>query len=112
MELAIPFIALSGLYIINRQQEKRQGLQRKITQENFSGKLPNLLPIDDNYPKLNTLNENNPPLHENLNYYETPNPATDTYLNQSLYEKKENVGIHVGKNINNVYIWYNIFKGG
>ena len=36
MELAIPFIALSGLYIINRQQEKREGLKRRITTENFS----------------------------------------------------------------------------
>ena len=104
MELAIPFIALSGLYIINRQQEKREGLKRRITTENFSNQeLPNVSPIASNYPKLNTTNSNNPPLENNLNYYDTPNPATDTYLNQSLYEKKENMGINVGMNIKDVY---------
>ena len=92
MELAIPFIALSGLYIINRQQEKREGLKRSIITENFSNQtLPNVSPIAPNYPRLNTANSNNPPLENNLNYYDTPNPATDTYLNQSLYEKKENI---------------------
>jgi hypothetical protein len=104
MELAIPFIALSGLYIINRQQEKREGLKRKITTENFSNQsLPNVSPIAPNYPKLNTSNSNNPPLENNLNYYDTPNPATDLYLNQSLYEKKENMGINVGMAIKDVY---------
>lgn len=104
MELAIPFIALSGLYIINRQQEKREGLKRKITTENFLNQsLPNVSPIAPNYPKLNTSNSNNPPLENNLNYYDTPNPATDLYLNQSLYEKKENMGINVGMAIKDVY---------
>jgi hypothetical protein len=83
MELAIPFIALSGLYIINKQQEKRDGLKRKITTENFSDQsLYNVAPIAPNYPKLNTANYNNPPLENNLNYYDTPNPATETYLNK------------------------------
>lgn len=104
MELAIPFIALSGLYIVNRQQEKREGLKRKITKENFSNQeLPNVSPIASNYPKLNTSNTNNPALENNLNYYDTPNPATDKYLNQTLYEKKENMGINVGMNIKDVY---------
>lgn len=104
MELAIPFIALSGLYIINRQQERREGLKRKITTENFSNNtLPNVSPIPPNYPSLNTSNINNGPLENNLNYYDTPNPATDNYLNQSLYEKKENMGMNVGMNIQNVY---------
>ena len=104
MELAIPFIALSGLYIINRQQERREGLKRKITTENFSNNaLPNVSPIPPNYPTLNTSNINNGPLENDLNYYDTPNPATDTYLNQSLYEKKENMGMNVGMNIPNVY---------
>lgn len=104
MELAIPFIALSGLYIINRQQEKQEGLKRKIITENFSNEqLPNVSPISPNYPKLNTSNSNNPPLENNLNYYDTPNPATDTYLNQALYEKKENMGVKVGMDIKDVY---------
>ena len=106
MELAIPFIALSGLYIINRQQERRDVLKRKISTESFTNNntsLPNVSPIPPNYPQLNTSNTNNPPLENNLNYYDTPNPATNTYLNQSLYEKKENMGINVGTNINDVY---------
>ena len=87
MELAIPFIALSGLYIINRQQERRDVLKRKISTESFTNNntsLPNVSPIPPNYPQLNTSNTNNPPLENNLNYYDTPNPATNTYLNQSL----------------------------
>ena len=105
MELVIPFIALSGLYIVNRQQQKREGLKQKIAKENFSNmtSLPNVSPIAPNYPTLNTSNLNNAPLENNLNYYETPNPATDTYLNQALYEKKQNMGIHVGQQINNIY---------
>jgi hypothetical protein len=104
MELAIPFIALSGLYIINRQQEKRDGLKRKITRENFSNQsLPNVSPIPPNYPKLNTSNTNNPALEINLNHYDLPNPATEAYLNQSLYEKKENIGMNVGMDIKDVY---------
>ena len=109
MELVIPFIALSGLYIVSRNQEKREGLKRRIARETFSNlsstqqSLPNVSPIPPNYPTLNNSNLNNAPLENNLNYYDTPNPATDTYLNQSLYEKKENMGIHVGQQINNIY---------
>jgi hypothetical protein len=105
MELAIPFIALSGLYIINRQHERREVLKRKISTESFTNNssLPNVSPIAPNYPQLNTSNTDNPDLENNLNYYDTPNPATNTYLNQSLYEKKENMGINVGTNIKDVY---------
>jgi hypothetical protein len=104
MELAIPFIALSGLYIINKQQEKREGLKREIIRENFSDQsLHNVSPIVSNYPRLNLSDSNNPPLEDNLNYYNTHNPATETYLNQSLYEKKNNVGISVDSNIEDIY---------
>jgi len=112
MEIAIPMIALGGMYVIANQppsnsssaQKSRleKGLKR-IQQEEFTNMgerrvLPNTNTPPQNYPVTN-LNQ----LVDTVQNYANPNAATDKYFDQNYYERKENAGKKVGNNIQEIY---------
>jgi hypothetical protein len=86
MELAIPLIALGGMYVISNQSK-----------ESFSN-LPNTNLPPRNYPITNTKD-----LLDTTNKYSSPNKATSTYVNQNEYEMRERNGQHVSNNIQPIY---------
>ena len=110
MELAIPFIALGGMYVISNQTSKTCDPQPKkntpssTKRENFGtmGKKTNYLPNTDippqNFPVSN-INQ----LVDTTQNYPNPNVATDKYFNQNLYENKVNQGQTVGQNPQHIY---------
>lgn len=82
MEIAIPLLALGGMYVISNKKSSDEKPE-KITQENFlsMGRKPNYLPNvkipPENYPVMNTKDES-------VREYPNPNVATDKYFNQSM----------------------------
>ena len=113
MELAIPLIALGGLYVVSNQGPSReynkpnqnQTQTRKMNyQENFTnmGATQNFLPNTDippqNYPVSN-INQ----LVDTVQEYHNPNVATDKYFNQNAYEQKVRNNQTVGSNIQEIY---------
>ena len=83
MELAIPLIALGGMYVISNQNNTNN-IQDKVTKEKFTnmGRQQNYLPNTNtppqNYPVTN-LNQAN----DTVQQYPNPNQATDKYFNQT-----------------------------
>jgi len=111
MELAIPLIALGGMYVIsNKNNDTTKNIynesytNKKAKQENFDnmGKKPNYLPntniAPQNYPIMN-----NPELIDTVQEYPNPNAATDKYFDQNKYEQRERSGKPVGDIIQQVY---------
>jgi hypothetical protein len=113
MEIAIPFIALAGAYVISNQQNnsnsvknQKKNLERglKIIQkEEFTNmgnrnQLTNTDIPPQNFPITN-LNE----LKDTVQNYQNPNTATDKYFDQNLYEKSEVSGKKVSNNIQEIY---------
>lgn len=106
MEIAIPLIALGGIYVASNQKKEPfvKSKKRETTQENYTnmGKPTNYLPNTDiapqNYP---VPNENQ--LVSTVQRYSNPNVATDKYFDQNLYEKNQNDGVRVGNNIQEIY---------
>ena len=118
MEIAVPLIALGGMYIISNQKNEecsKKEIQKKYEQENFvnMGIRTNLATrqseLHGNYlPNMNTPPQNYPvsnfnQLTDTVEKYPNPNTATDKYFNQNLYEQKERQGIEVGKNPQEIY---------
>lgn len=101
MELALPFIALSGLYVISNQNndksEKKTKTLKKMQPENFTnmGKPSNYIPNTD-IPPQNYPVTNNKQLSDTVGLYPNPNTSTDKYFDQNYYEKQENAGVKVG----------------
>jgi hypothetical protein len=82
MEIAVPLIALGGLYVASNQENKKEGYESM-------GKPVNTLPNNDpppiNYPKLSAVSNNTP------NKYRDPNTVTDRYFNNnSTYKEYRN----------------------
>jgi hypothetical protein len=123
MEIAIPFIALAGAYVISNQsptnsstgQKKRleRGLQRIQTdnegKEGFTGyspqnptNNPTVLP-NTNIPPQNYPVSNTKQLVDTVQNYANPNAATDKYFDQNLYSNQEIRGMQVGNQIQEVY---------
>jgi len=112
MEIAIPMIALGGMYVIANQPPSNSSSAQKsrlerglktIQQENFTNMgerkgLPNTNIPPQNYPVTN-YNE----LVDTVQNYENPNAATDKYFDQNYYERKENAGKKVGNDIQDIY---------
>lgn len=116
MEIAIPLVALGGMYVISNQNKKegltkkslmkenfnnmgiRTNLQEKTPESKFSNYLPNTNIPPQNYPIMN-----NKELIDNVQEYPNPNVATDKYFNQNVYEEKERAGVNVGNNIQQIY---------
>lgn len=80
MELAVPLLALGGLYVASNQDKKKEGYENM-------GKKQNSLPNNDlpsiNYPVKSTTN-NSP------NRYNNPNTITDKYFKPSIYQEYKN----------------------
>jgi hypothetical protein len=111
MELAIPLVALGGMYIISNQNKHsikpketfnnmgiRTNLQQKTSETPLSNYLPNTNIPPQNYPIMN-----NKELIDNVQEYPNPNTATDKYFNQNVYEQKERAGVPIGSNIQQFY---------
>ena len=93
MELAIPLLALGGMYVISNQSKPSNNSYKfkddskpGNLRENYTnmGKQSNYLPNTNippqNYPVSNT-NELNDTVHKYVN----PNVATDKYFNKNIY---------------------------
>lgn len=122
MEIAIPFIALAGAYVIsnqtstpnNSERSQRNRLERGLkrietdaplsegyTNMGYKATLPNTNIPPQNYPVSN-LDE----LTDTVQKYSNPNTATDKYFNQNYFENKQNAGganTNVGNNIQEIY---------
>jgi len=125
MELAIPLIALGGMYIVSNQPTNHSSNKPKKNvhfnlqnesnlennTENFTnmGIRTNLGVKTDNYlPNVNIPPENFPvtkinQLVDTIQEYPNPNVATDKYFDQNLYEKKVRDGQRVGNNPQQIY---------
>jgi hypothetical protein len=117
MEIAVPLIALGGMYVISNQKNEDCTKKeiRKSTQEKFvnmgirtnlatkqseihGNYLPNTNIPPQNYPVSN-INQ----LVDTVENYPNPNTATDKYFNQNLYQEKERQGKAVGQNPQQIY---------
>jgi len=103
MELAIPLIALGGMYIVSNQPSKNCN-DKNIKTENFTnmGKKVNQLP-NTNIPPQNYPVSNINQLTDTVQEYPNPNTATDKYFDQNLYEQKVRHHEQVGQNPQQVY---------
>jgi len=114
MEIAIPLIALGGMYVISNQKNENC-IDKEINKnrgENFTNMgirsnlgvrrsetyLPNMNIPPQNYPVSN-INQ----LVDTVQEYPNPNVATDKYFNQNLYEKKVRNHEQVDRNIQDIY---------
>jgi hypothetical protein len=117
MELAIPLIALGGMYVVSNQKPSQNcksenqrrpaenftnmGIVSNLatkTSEMFGNYLPNTNIPPQNYPVTN-INQ----LVDTVQEYQNPNAATDKYFNQNAYEKKVRNHDKVGQNPQQVY---------
>ena len=116
MELAIPLIALGGMYIVSNQQPSKSCQpENKKRGENFTnmGIVSNLAtktsPLFGNYlPNTNIPPQNFPitninQLVDTVQEYPNPNTATDKYFDQNLYENQVRKNEKVSKNPQQVY---------
>ena len=116
MEIAVPLLALGGMYVIsNQKNENNRKKEMRTSQENFAnmGMRTNLATSQNeqygNYlpntkiPPQNFPVENINQTVDTVNKYSNPNTATDKYFNQNLYEQKERQGSSIGKNPQNIY---------
>jgi len=113
MEIAIPLIALGGMYIVSNQSnencsknEIRQSRREKFTnmgiRSNLGVKTDNYLP-NTNIPPQNYPVSNISQLVDTVQKYPNPNVATDKYFNQDLYQKNVRNNVQVGQNPKDVY---------
>jgi hypothetical protein len=105
MELAIPLVALGGMYLISNQskvvkkdRENFNNMGIRTNLQTATNHLPNTQEPPQNYPIMN-----NKELIDTVQEYPNPNTATDKYFNQNVYEQKERDGKSIGNNIQNVY---------
>ena len=117
MELAIPLVALGGMYVISNQTQNKEGLTKKSNtketfnnmgirtnlqashiESRFNNYLPNTNVPPQNYPIMN-----NKELVDTVQEYPNPNAATDKYFNQNVYEQKQRAGMPVSNNIQQVF---------
>ena len=116
MELAIPLVALGGMYIINQNTNKEgltkksnmkdgfnnmgivTNLQEKTPESRFRNYLPNTNTPPQNYPIMN-----NKELIDTVQEYPNPNAATDKYFNQNAYQQRERANKSVDSNIQQIY---------
>ena len=117
MEIAVPLIALGGMYIISNQKNEDCTKKeiRKLSQENFvnmgtrtnlattqSERFGNYLPNTNNPPQNYPVSNINQ-LVDTVQNYPNPNAATDKYFNQNLYQQKERKGVAVGQNPQQIF---------
>jgi hypothetical protein len=117
MEIAIPLIALGGMYVVSNQSNQNcskkeikqsrkenytnMGIRSNLgvkTSELHGNYLPNTEIIPQNFPVSN-INQ----LVDTIQEYPNPNAATDKYFNQNLYQQKTRNNVAVSSNIQDVY---------
>ena len=99
MELAVPFIALSSMYVISNQNKKKEdGSESFVNMGKPVNYLPNINEPIENYPVLNKSEVNNLG-----NSYPSNVQSTNDYLNQNEYYKKEKEGVKVGTNVQQIH---------
>jgi len=115
MEIAIPLLALGGMYVVSNQTNedcsKKEMRQSQSQREKFTnmGIRSNLGVKTDNYlPNTNIPPQNYPvtninQLVDTVQEYPNPNVATDKYFNQNLYEENVRNHVSVNKNPQEVY---------
>ena len=108
MELAIPLIALGGMYIVSNQTPSKscdtEKGKRKMNQENFTsmGANRNYLP-NTNIPPQNFPVSNINQLVDTVQEYQNPNAATDKYFDQNAYQQRVRNNAPVGQNPQQIY---------
>lgn len=110
MELALPIVALGGLFIVSNQDNKEENAKKtikkkeKVQTDTFTtmGKPTNYIPNTD-IPPSNYPITNNKELAHTTDMYPNPNTSTDKYFNQTYYQNQENKGVKVGNNIQQIY---------
>ena len=109
MELAIPLIALGGMYIVSNQTPSKScnsenGKTQKNNQENFTsmGAQHNYLP-NTNIPPQNFPVSNINQLVDTVQEYQNPNAATDKYFDQNAYQQRVRNNAPVGQNPQQIY---------
>ena len=113
MEIAIPLLALGGMYVVSNQsnEDSTKKQMRQTRKENFTnmGIRSNLGVRTDNYlPNTNIPPQNFPvsninQLVDTVQEYPNPNAATDKYFNQNLFEQRVRNNVPVGNNPQEVY---------
>jgi hypothetical protein len=108
MELAIPILALGGLYVVSNQKSNNNNKGEPTSEkEEFTNmgvndvkadQLPNVVTIPQNYPVVNRTQ-----LADTVQNYANPNLATNKYFNQNNYENLQNNGVKVGNEIQDIY---------
>lgn len=100
MELAIPIMALGGMYIISNKKSKKNDKKNdnkdEYTTKNIEGFKNNKqvntntnAPKNENYPIIKAAND-----FEDLNEYADANTATDRYYQQEVYQNEANQNIN------------------
>jgi len=114
MEIAIPLIALGGMYVVSNQSNENcadKEFRKSMRQEKFTnmGIRSNLGVKTDNYlPNTNIPPQNYPvsninQLVDTVQKYPNPNTATDKYFNQNLYQQKLRNNESVGQNPQEIF---------
>ena len=78
-ELAIPLIALGGMYVISKQDNKEHKVKEQFTNMGKVGNHHSIYPTptpDVNYPNVSQVSP------DNVMYYENANQTTDRYFNK------------------------------
>lgn len=103
MEVAIPLVALGGLYVIRNQQTTDNESGQQNSNEGYTNmtskikeeprELPNVdIPVQ-NYPVENKYEMNN-----SINNYPRANATTDKYFSQNRFEEAVEHGVHANSN--------------
>jgi hypothetical protein len=117
MEIAIPLIALGGMYVVSNQSNENCAKKEinQLRKENFTnmGMRSNLAvrtsELHGNYlPNTNIPPQNFPvtninQLVDTVQEYPNPNTATDKYFNQNLYQQKSRTNQNVSSTIQDIY---------
>lgn len=94
MEIAIPLIALGGMFVVSNSKSKNSGKEKFNNMGRNSQELPNTHIPPQNFPVVNDRE-----LIDTTQKYPNPNTATDKYFDQTYYENQQN---KTGKNVGNV----------
>ena len=101
MELAIPLLALGGLYVISNQSNKTENSQSKTSLKpgNIEGFVGNKKPlIKETYPENYPVSKTDDLLDTDYTYA-NPNTASDKYFNQNHFQNQPTLGGNTMKEV-------------